>query len=87
MLKADMQDMENRVRRGELIDRAEVDAGRAEAQEIIRSDLLGTLPLRIAALLAGKVEAVEARQVVITAVREMLSGWHKAGIPTPEEAR
>ena len=74
-----------RQRQGELVERAEIDAGNAEMREVIRSDLLGTLPLRVASALAGRSRtAAEIRAVVLVAVREILEAWHQAGTPVPE---
>ncbi len=77
---------EYRLRQGQLVERTEVEAGHAEMREVVRSDLLGTLPLRVADALAGKkMDAQGVRETVLKAVREILSAWHKAGIPSPEE--
>ena len=74
-----------RQRQGELVERAEIEAGNAEMREVIRSDLLGTLPLRVASALAGRTRtAAEIRAVVLVAVREILASWHQAGTPVPE---
>ena len=74
-----------RQRQGELVERAQIDAGNSEMREVIRSDLLGTLPLRVASALAGRSRtAAEIRAVVRVAVREILVAWHQAGPPVPE---
>lgn len=70
---------------GRLVDIEQVEAGHAEMREVIRSDLLGTLPLRVAELLADKIPAQEVRGIVLGAVREIINGWNKAGLPTPED--
>ena len=78
--------LQNQVRRGELVEIAEVERGHVEMREIIRNDLIGTLPLRLAGQLAGKVRTpAEIRAIVLDAVRDMIRGWHKAGIPVQPE--
>lgn len=74
-----------RVRQGELVERSEVEAGHAEMREVVRSDLLGTLPLRLASRMADKAyTSTEIRAIVLDAVREILKTWHQAGTPVPE---
>ena len=74
--------LDYRQRQGELVEIAEVEAGHAEMREIIRNDLIGTLPLRLAGQLAGKVrQPAEVRAVVLESIRDMIRGWVKAGIP------
>jgi len=68
-----------------LVALSEVEAAHAEMREVIKADLLGALPLRMAALMAGKkLQAHEVRSTALKAVNEMLRRWHKASIPTPE---
>ena len=74
-----------RQRQGELVERSEIEAGHAEMREVIRSDLLGTLPLRLASKMSGKTHTpAEVRAAVLEAVREILKTWHQAGTPVPE---
>ncbi len=71
-----------RVRRGELVEKSAVEAGHAEMREIIRNDLIGTLPLRLASGLAGRSwSAAEVRAAVLAAVREIIQSWAKGSIP------
>jgi hypothetical protein len=73
------------VRRGELVERSEIDAGHAEMRELIRSDLLGTLPLRLAGDLGNRKRTPAAvREAVLVAIREQIRTWAKAGAPMPE---
>lgn len=77
--------LDYQTRRGELVELREVEAGHAEMREVIKADLLGALPLRMAALMAGKkLQAHEVRSTALKAVNEMLRRWHKASIPVPE---
>jgi hypothetical protein len=74
-------------RQGQLVEKGTVEAGHAEAQELIRNDLVGTLPLRLAGELSGRTfHPAEVRVIVLKAVREIIRGWSKAGIPAGEEA-
>lgn len=74
--------LDYKVRQGQLVEIAEVEAGHAEARELIRNDLIGTLPMRLAGEFGGKtLTQAEVRVVVLTAVREIIRGWNKAGIP------
>jgi hypothetical protein len=76
---------EERVRRGDLVELADVEAGHAEMREVIRSDLIGALPLRLANELSGRaaMQPHEVRATVLAAVRDMIRGWAQADIPTP----
>ena len=66
----------------------EVEAGHAEMREVIRADLLGTLPLRLAGELADrKLKSAAVREIVLTAIRDVLRTWHQAGAPVPEGER
>lgn len=77
--------LDYRVRQGQLVEIAEVEAGHAEARELIRNDLIGTLPLRLAGELSGRVfDPAGVRTVVLAAVREIIRGWSKAGIPAED---
>ena len=77
--------LDYQTRRGELVELREVEAAHAEMREVIKSDLLGALPLRLVALLSGRTpSAYEIRSAALKAVNEMLRRWHKASIPTPE---
>lgn len=83
-LKADLASLDLAKQRGELVNRADVEAGHAEMREVIRADLLGTLPLRVSLALADKaLPAREVRAVVLDAVREVLASWHAGGLPVP----
>ncbi len=84
-LKADLAAIELQKAHGELVLVSEVDAGHAEMRDVIRSDLLGTLPLRIAGQLAGRgpLDAREIREAVLVAVREIIAGWAAGGLPVP----
>jgi hypothetical protein len=74
-----------RQRQGELVEIGEVEAGHAEMREIIRADLLGTLPLRLAARLAERKQgSARVRETVLDVVREILKTWHQAGAPVPD---
>jgi hypothetical protein len=87
-LKADLASLDLAKQRGELVSLAEVEAGHAEMREVVRSDLLGVLPLKLGALLAGKsMEAREVREVVLGAVRDVLQSWAAGGVPVPESDR
>lgn len=86
-LKADAQELENKVRRGELLERDEVERAHAEMREVLRSDLVGALPLRLAGELSGrKMNPQSIRAAVLAAVSDMLKSWGDADIPTPQEA-
>lgn len=70
------------VRKGELVEKSEVEAGHAEMRELIRNDLVGSLPLRLAGELSGRVFApAQVRAIVLAGVRDMIRGWAKADVP------
>ena len=84
-LKADAQALANRIREGELCERTDVEAAHAEMREVLRSDLLGALPLRLAGELADrKQSAPQVRAVVLRAVNAMVASWSDAGVPVPD---
>jgi hypothetical protein len=75
-----------KVRQGQLVEKAQIEAGHAEMREIIRNDLIGTLPLRLANELSGQVfSAAQVRATVLTAVRDVIRGWAKAGMPAERQ--
>lgn len=77
--------LEYKVRKGQLLERADVEAGHAEMREIIRNDLVGSLPLRLANELSGRKHTpAQVRAIALAAVREMVRGWNKAGMPVDE---
>jgi hypothetical protein len=79
-ITAAMKQQEYMVRKGQLLEVAQVEAGNADLREVIRADLLGTLPLRLASDLAGKkLDAPKVRALVLNVIRELLTNWHKAG--------
>ena len=83
-LKGDAQDLENQKRRGELLERREVEKAHAEMVEVLRSDLVGALPLRLAGEMSGrKMTPQEVRAAVLAAVNDMLASWTDAEIPVP----
>jgi hypothetical protein len=77
-----------KARQGQVVEKAQVEAGHAEMREVIRSDLIGALPLRLANELSGRtaMQPHEVRAVVLAAIRDMIRGWAQADIPTPEES-
>lgn len=81
--KALQREQEIRVRRGELVEQSEVEAGHAEMREVLRSDLLGVLPTRLAEELSNKpgMTPQQVREAVLRQVRDMLAVWSKAGMP------
>lgn len=77
---------EYKIRQKELLVATDVEAGHAEMREVIRADLLGTLPLRVSLALADKaLPAREVRAVVLDAVRDVLASWRAGGMPAPEQ--
>lgn len=71
-----------KVRKGELVEKSEVEAGHAEMRELIRNDLVGSLPMRLAGELSGRaLDPAQVRAVVLNAVRDMIRGWAKADVP------
>lgn len=83
--KAEAQEMQNRVRAGELVERAEVEAAHAEMREVLRGGL-ASLALRLAGDLAGRKQSAPAvRAVVQTAIADMVRGWSDAEIPVPDD--
>ena len=84
-VNAAIKALEYRKMKGELVEREQVEAGHAEMREIVRNDIIGSLPLRLATELGNRqLTPAEVRAVVLVAVRDMIQGWNKAGIPTPE---
>ncbi len=78
--------LDYKVRQGELVEKAAVEAGHAEMREIVRNDLIGTLPLRLAGDLSGRAHTpAEVRARVLAVVRDIIRGWTKAGIPAEAE--
>ena len=74
--------LDYKTRLGQLLEAADVEAGHAEMREIIRNDLIGSLPLRLATELSGRVfQPAEVRAIVLGVVRDVIRGWQKAGIP------
>ena len=74
-----------RVRQGQLVEADAVETGHAEMREVIRNDLIGTLPLRLASELSGRTfTPQEVRAIVLTAVRDTIRSWGKGGVPIPE---
>lgn len=87
-INAAIRQQEYMVRKGQLLEVAQVEAGNADMREVIRADLLGTLPLRLAAELAGKtLDAAGVRALALGVVRELLTNWHKAGANVEEGAQ
>lgn len=71
--------------RGELVEKAVVDAGMREAAEVIRSDLFGLLPSRCTTELCNRKLAPEkVRAIVGKIVHDMVTGWVQAEIVTPD---
>lgn len=84
-LKADLAALELAKQRGDLVPRADVAAGHSEMREMVRKDMLGTLPLKLGFALADKaIPAREVREVALGIVREVLRGWAAGGVPVPE---
>jgi hypothetical protein len=74
--------LDYKVRKGELVEKSVVEAGHAEMREIIRADLFGAVPLRLANELGGKkLDAAQVRELVIRILSEVLRGWEKTGMP------
>lgn len=73
-----------RTRKGQLVERAEIDKAHAEMVEVLRSDLIGALPLTLAGALSGqKFTPQQVRQAVLDAVNGMIRSWADAEIPVP----
>lgn len=71
--------------RGELVEKAVVDAGMREAAEVIRSDLFGVLPSRCTTELCNRKLAPEkVRAIVTKIVHDMVTGWVQAEIVTAD---
>ena len=78
--------VEYRIRRGQLVERAEVEAEQRETAELIRLAMFRTLPARLGHLLAGKVRTDhEVREVVLREVRDVVRSWKAGGVPSPEK--
>lgn len=77
--RAELAELELRKKRGELLDRSEVEHERRETAEILRSDL-GALAAKQAMLVAGKKLTVpQARTLLHGAIVVMTERWVEAG--------
>lgn len=75
---ADKTELENRVRRGEVVEAAEIDAAWADIALAIRSKLLG-MGAKLAPTLAGESKAAAVKQAIDTAVRQVLKELSEHG--------
>lgn len=77
--------VELRKKRGELYEKDEIDKTHAEMVEVMRRDLLGTLPLRLSRMLSSrKLTPAQVRVLALEAINETIAGWRASEFPTPE---
>ena len=84
MRRAELLAMELAVKRGELVERAVVDAAAAREAEVLRGDLFA-LPAALAGKLANKkFSHAKVRAIVDAALRDMVQRWVDANLTTKD---